>query len=281
MNLLFKAKTVKPGYNRIVSPKNAPLKYLEFGRIYARQGDSVERRSGTDEQVWSILSGVASVDISGKTFDTVSGDGLGARADVFSGRPNMIYVPRGATCTIRAESPELHVAVFSAASRRDTAPVLLRPDDIIEAHPGAGNWQRHVYTGVGPNVDADRLLVGETFNKPGCWSSFPPHKHDEDRPPKEAWYEEVYFFLLKPTQGFGIQRVYTAPHTRPKLDECYVLHNGDTVAFPAGYHPVAAAPGYQLYYYWGLAGEQRQYAAWSDDPDHAWLRAVEPIIGAD
>ena len=278
MNLHYHAKKLKAGYNRVVSPQNAPLKYLEFGRIHLRQGDRLERRMGAKEQVLSILSGVASMDIGGKAFDSVSYDAMGARADVFSGRPTMIYVPRGAAYEIRAESPELDVAAFSAPSRRDTKPVLVRPEDVIESHPGAGNWQRRVYTGVGPNVDADRLLVGETFNQPGCWSSFPPHKHDEDRPPHEAWYEEVYFFLLKPKQGFGIQRVYTAPKARTPLDECFVLRDGDTVAFPAGYHPVAAAPGYQLYYFWGLAGEQRQYAAWSDDPDHAWIRDVEPII---
>jgi len=38
-----------------------------------------------------------------------------------------------------------------------------------------------------------RLMVGETVNRPGCWSSFPPHKHDEDRPREEVAMEEVFF----------------------------------------------------------------------------------------
>jgi len=58
----------------------------------------------------------------------------------------------------------------------------------------------------------------------------------------------------------------------------YVIENNDTVVIPRGYHPVVAAPGYQLYYLWILAGKERRYGAWSDDPRHKWIRDVEPII---
>ena len=122
------------------------------------------------------------------------------------------------------------------------------------------------------------MLVGETWNRAGCWSSYPPHKHDTDNAPDEAWYEEVYFFQVRPTQGFGIQRLYTPKGAPKPVDEVFVLEDGDTVVMPCGYHPVAGAPGYRVWYYWGLAGEGRQYAAWSDDPAHAWLRDVEPMV---
>ena len=56
-------------------------------------------------------------------------------------------------------------------------------------------------------LDTKRLIVGETINPPGNWSSFPPHKHDTDNPP-EGVYEEVYFFLVRPRGGFGLSRVY-------------------------------------------------------------------------
>jgi len=62
------------------------------------------------------------------------------------------------------------------------------------------------------------------------------------------------------------------------FDEVYVVENNDTVVIPRGYHPVVAAPGYQLYYLWVLAGEERNYGAWSDDPKHRWLRGCEPIL---
>ena len=107
--------------------------------------------------------------------------------------------------------------------------------------------------------------------------ALPPHKHDTTAPPKEAWYEEVYYFFVEPNQGFGVQRVYTDRADPQPLDEVYVVEDGDAVAIPRGYHPVAAA-GYRLAYFWALAGEERVYAAWSDDPKHAWLRDVEPIV---
>ena len=94
-------------------------------------------------------------------------------------------------------------------------------------------------------------------------------------PPGEAPYEEIYYFRVKPSQGFGIQRVYTSEGDQAPLDEVYVVEDGDTVALPRGYHPVAAAPGYELYYLWALAGEGREFGAWSDDPRHAWVRNLE------
>ena len=64
------------------------------------------------------------------------------------------------------------------------------------------------------------------------------------------------------------------------LNEVLVVEDGDTVIIPRGYHPVVAAPGYQLSYVWALRGEGRRYGAWSDDPAHAWLRNVEPLLNA-
>jgi len=135
-----------------------------------------------------------------------------------------------------------------------------------------------VQTAVGSNVDADRLLVGETFNPPGNWSSYPPHKHDTLNPPLEAPAEEIYFFLVSPPQGWGIQRIYTAPDHPEPLDEVYVVQDGDATILPRGYHPVCAAAGYRLYYLWGIAGEERRYGAWTDDPAHAWVKAAEPLL---
>jgi 5-deoxy-glucuronate isomerase len=47
---------------------------------------------------------------------------------------------------------------------------------------------------------------------------------------------------------------------------------GDVVAISRGYDPVAAAPGYELYYLWVLAGEERVMRPY-EDPNHAWVAA--------
>ena len=78
---------------------------------------------------------------------------------------------------------------------------------------------------------------------------------------KRQPYEEVYFFRIKPSQCFGLQKVYTPPDDKDPFDVVYVVEDGDTVVIPRGDHPVVAAPRYQLYYLWILAGEERRYGA--------------------
>jgi 5-deoxy-glucuronate isomerase len=54
-----------------------------------------------------------------------------------------------------------------------------------------------------------------------------------------------------------------------------VTRDGDVVLVPRGFHPVAAAPGYDAYYLNVMAGPRR---AWhfSLDRDHAWLMDWDP-----
>jgi len=173
----------------------------------------------------------------------------------------------------------LDIAVFSAPAQTDQSARLITPDQVTHASVGVGNWRRDVYTAIGENFPCDRFLIGETVNPPGNWSSFPPHKHDVARPPDEAVLEEVYFYRMKPANGFALQRLYTgATSPGEPYDVAVTLRDGDAVILPKGYHPVVAAPGYQVYYLWCLVGEERAYGAWADDPEHAWLRRVEPIL---
>ena len=280
MNLLYKEKKIKEGYQTIVSPENSDLKWLEFGRLFLPgRGKEFSDIDEERETALSIFSGKCDIEIEkGEIPEKVSYQEIGGRTDVFSGPPTMVYIPKGAKYTIKSSTKTLDIGIFKAPSRRNTKPVLIKPEDTNLITSGADNWQRKVYGSLGEKVDADRLIVGETFNPPGNWSGFPPHKHDSYNPPKEAPYEEVYFFLIKPAKGFGIQRIYTADEAKDPIDEVYVIENNDTVVIPRGYHPVVVAPGYQLYYFWALAGEERIYAAWSDDPEHSWLRDCEPIL---
>ena len=111
---------------------------------------------------------------------------------------------------------------------------------------------------------AQHLIVGETFNEPGQWSSFPPHKHDgADGEPE---LEEVYYFRFDDPNGFGFQGLYEANGE----EHAVFLRHGTIVGIPRGYHPVCAAPGYRLYYLWALVGRDRQLAMY-EDPAHRWL----------
>jgi len=276
MSHLYKAQPLDEGYNLIVGPENAELKMLEFGRLLLSEaGKSFEEATGNREVAITIYSGKCMVEVLSPT--EVKWEEIGGRADAFSGKPSVVYIPRDAEYRITAQA-RLEAGMFKAPAEKKTAPALVTPDDLIATSAGAGNWRREVWTAIGPNVEASTLLMGETLNPPGYWSSYPPHKHDTHAPPQEAPYEEVYFFQVKPKQGFGIQRVYTGRDAPDPLDEVYVIEDGDTVVIPRGYHPVAAAPGYQVHYSWALAGEGRTPGAWSDDPKHAWVKGCESIL---
>ncbi len=280
MNLFFKGQGFIEGYTPIAHPGNSPLQRIEFGRLQLRPGNSYSGQSGNHEVVLDILAGTCEATI---TFDgaTTTYPHLGGRADVFSGRPTLICLPPGAHYTITANSTQpLDMAVSAGPCPPGGRPAVIGPNDSITRTVGVANWERQVHLGtVGTGVTR-RLMVGETINKPGCWSSYPPHKHDTNRPGQESAMEEVYFYLLKPRQGFGVQCLYDAPQVAERLEAAFLVRDGDTVVLPHGYHPAVAAPGYQLCYLWTLYSEEGIYGseAWSEDPDHAWIRNVEAML---
>jgi 5-deoxy-glucuronate isomerase len=129
---------------------------------------------------------------------------------------------------------------------------------------GRDLYTREVHNVFVTDPHVRRLLVGETFNPPGHWSSFPPHKHDGRD--GEPVLEEVYHYRIDPPQGFGHQMLYTADGE----NQTHVVRDGDAVLLPYGYHPVSAPPGYRLYYLWAMAGAERRLAL-HEDPDHRWI----------
>ncbi len=105
--------------------------------------------------------------------------------------------------------------------------------------------------GVPDVLDADRIIACEVLTPGGNWSSYPPHKHDEDRD-GESVLEEIYYFEVA-NGGPGYQRVYGTPE-RP-IDVTTEVRTGEIVLVPHGWHgPSMAAPGYDLYYLNVMAG---------------------------
>jgi len=260
------------GFKRVIGPRDGGLRHLSFSRLVLEAGGSWSGNAGGEEVAIVVLSGTCSV-----STENIEFDGVGKRPNVFSGKPSLVYLPRGTPYTIRASS-RLDVAVIGALSSKDTEPMLVNPQDATESEVGVLNWRRKVVTVLGTDRLADKLLVGETFNSPGGWSSVPPHKHDRDDPPNEYELEEIYFYKLMPAQGFGLQWIYSPNGGGEKLNKAIAVENNDLVAIPRGYHPVVAGPGYRLYYLWAMAGRNREYGRFAVDPKHAWLSNCEPIV---
>jgi 5-deoxy-glucuronate isomerase len=194
-----------------------------------------------------------------------------SRADVFGGPATAVYLPPGTSIEIDSDAGAALAMAATVGGELDApagaAPEMVMPADVVIRDRGRPGWQRKVHDIIADTVSAQRLLVGETFNAAGEWSSFPPHKHDGGD--GEPALEEVYYYRFDRRDGFGFQGLYDADGS----ERAVFLRHGAVVGIPRGYHPVCAAPGYRLYYLWALGprvGAARALAL-HEDPAHRWL----------
>ncbi len=221
---------------------------------------------------------------------------LAGRASVFAGATDVAYVPRESTLRVigtagvdanssgqPTSKVALALAVASKSPQAKPFRHVSRQDVPVELR-GAGIASREVRNfGVPAVLDADAIIACEVITPAGNWSSYPPHKHDEDRPGIETNLEEIYYFLTQPegsapeeAAAFGYQRVYGADDR--EIDVLAEVRNDDVVLVPHGWHgPAMAPPGYHLYYLNVMAGPGPE-RAWliCDDPAHAWVRQTWP-----
>ncbi|NJC70591.1 5-deoxy-glucuronate isomerase [Planosporangium thailandense] len=209
---------------------------------------------------------------------------LTGRESVFAGPTDVAYVPRGARLAVRnASDGPAKVALCGAKATKRPAPLPFRRvpvTDVPVELRGAGMASREVRNFGTPQVlDADSIIACEVVTPAGNWSSYPPHKHDEERDGVETALEEIYYFEVRAEPGapagadpVGYQRVYgTAARPIEVLAE---VRSGDVVLVPHGWHgPAMAPPGYDLYYLNVMAGPGAT-RAWliCDDPAHGWVR---------
>lgn len=258
------------GYE-LVCAAGVDLAHLSFGLCRLEPGQSWCRPSDTEEVVGVVIRGRVDVAAGGKAWS-----GLGGRKDVWDGPASAVYAPPGAKLELTATEGSALVAVIGSPVAPGLAgpeAYAVRPDAVRVQQRGRAPFARTVHDIVDAGRPGVRLLVGETFNAVGNWSSYPPHKHDVHGDDGEVPLEEVYYFRLTPRQGFGAQFVYTADGA---VDAAWPVHHGDVALLPRGYHPVAAAPGYGLYYLWALAGAARRLRP-HDDPAHTWVHAAGSV----
>ncbi|HTM27083.1 MAG TPA: 5-deoxy-glucuronate isomerase [Vicinamibacterales bacterium] len=199
-------------------------------------------------------------------FVTPEGTWTLSRKNVFDERASALYLPPGVPLTVTSEAP-LEAVLFSTPAPGGGHPSAIGPEKVEVNARGKENYSREVHNVFVTDPHVKRLMVGETFNPPGNWSSYPPHKHDGRD--GEPVLEEVYYYRVAPQQGFGQQILYTSD------GECvtHTVRDGDAVLLPYGYHPVSAPPGYRLYYLWGMAGAERKLAL-HEDPAHKWIHSA-------
>lgn len=264
-NKLLYRKKIKNGLTNLVTMAKKHTKNIDFSVLKLKKKQKYKNVSKTHERVLIILGGKCNVVVDGKSYKNI-----GKRKNVFEGKAYSVYVPSGSKFTVEAVSEQFEAAVCAAKSNAKGSPMLITPDMVRRRIVGKDNWKRDVYDIVYEKTAGDKILVGETMTPSGNWSSVPPHRHEKEDKSVESKHEETYYFKIDPVQGFGFQWIYSDDFG---LNEVYVIKDDDLVVIPRGYHPVAAAPGYRVYYLWILAGNNRRLIP-KDDPKHGWLRKV-------
>lgn len=250
-----------------VTTESASWDHLNFAARKMVHNEIWEHHTGNNEYAIILLGGNYRVESNKGSWKTTHG-----RRDVFSGMPHVLYLPRHTTFKLIADSNTLDIAYGWCATDQDFEPLFKQPQDIAVEIRGGDNATRQINDLLGPGAPCHRLVVVEVYTPSGNWSSFPPHKHDERRIDGvgnllEAELEEIYFYKTNKPQGYAIQHVYTDDRS---LDELVIARNNDLVLVPRGYHPVAAAHGYNIYYLNFLAGSDQSLAN-TPDPDHSWI----------
>lgn len=252
--------------NRVhhVTPASAGWTYVGFDVFDLSERQTVVRDTGDQEHCLVLIGGKARVSAGDQDFGVI-----GERANVFEGLPWSVYVPARSSWQVTAQEP-CELAVCAAPGTGSRPARLIPPEEVGVERRGKGSNVRHVRN-ILPDSSphAESLLVVEVITPPGNWSSYPPHKHDEDNLPHESLLEETYYHRLDPPQGYGTQRIYTDDRT---LDESVSFGDRDVVLVPRGYHPCGAPHGYKLYYLNVMAGPKRIWR-FHNDPDHAWMLA--------
>ncbi len=244
-----------------VTSQSAGWRYVGFGLYQLAPGETAGEATGAREVILVLVEGKAQISAGGEDFGE-----LGDRSSVFERlSPHSVYVPNGSDWSAKATT-ECTLAVCTAPGKGNYPARVIRDVELVTR--GKGTNTRYIHPIAMEESDvADSLLVTEVFTPQGHWSSYPPHRHDEDDFPNITYLEETYYHRLAPASGFGVQRVFTEDGT---LDETMAVADGDVVLVPRGHHPCAAPYGFEMYYLNVMAGPLRKWR-FKNHPDFDWI----------
>jgi 5-deoxy-glucuronate isomerase len=255
-----------------ISPEDAGWEFCGLRVLALQQGERRTLRLDGVEGAVLPLSGSATVEVGGSEYT------LKGRTGVFNAVSDFVYLPPGSEAIVSAIGPGEFAIPSARASRgREVAYVPARAVP-VEVR-GGGSATRQIHNFLAADVfDAERLIAVEVLTPDGNWSSYPPHKHDEDTE-REIPLEEIYYFRIDGPAGFGFHRTYTADRA---IDATVTVRDGDVFLVPRGYHgPCVAAPGHTMYYLNVMAGPAERAWRVSFDPAHEWLARHLESLGPD
>jgi 5-deoxy-glucuronate isomerase len=248
-----------------------PLTYFNLLRL--SKGQHAELKIDGYETVYVVLSGTVDIGVGETQFPAV-----GKRKDIWSGNADSVYAPTGAAVRVSCLSAAAEVAVAGGRCDKEYEPFRINPEDEIMVEVGSQEThsRRRIFHILGKNAEGrnGNLLVSELYADPGCWSGYPPHKHDEDRGTEETGFEEVYYYRFNPENGFGAQFTYQVDGS----SEVYMVRNGDTAVIDRGYHPTVTSPGHGEYIFTILVGKTTRSLVQNFKEEYRYMTKIIPGV---
>lgn len=249
--MIFRHTNEKKGRHLAITPENSSMKHLVYGRIILdKENPSVAFSTGALETGLICLSGQGTIKADGQTHSI--------------GRYDSIYLPRDTEVEVSTESGVDLVECSAEVEKKYPLQVVryadVEKDASLKFKTGGSSNTRTVNITLGKNVEAGRILAGFTTSEPGHWTSWPPHEH-------ASMLEELYVYYDMPAPAFGVQFVYTNPDEPEFVG---VVHDGDAVTMPKGFHPNVSVPGHPINFVWMMAAhrevEDRQFGVVTVQP---------------
>jgi 5-deoxy-glucuronate isomerase len=234
-----------------VTPENTAANFLHYGRITLDANETISFENKTHETGLVCLKGSAKVSTHDQDFTLNQYDAL--------------YVPRDSKIEVTGECDlaEISAEVENQYPLQFVSFAYIKKDASLSFDTGDSTTRRNLNILFGKNVEAGRIMAGVTFSERGNWTSYPPHEH-------ASMLEEAYLYIDMPEPSFGIQLVYTDLH-KPELAQ--IVHEGDVVLMPKGYHPNVACPHGSINFLWMMAANRevvdRQFGVVNVQPEFA------------
>lgn len=245
---------LKEGYTKITD-MNGKHRDMDIGIYTLRDGKAETLSDSSKETAVLLLEGTVLLEWNGESVEV-------SRTCVFEENPWCLHVPKGVDVTVTALK-DSEVLVQKTDNENSFEAKLYTPEDCGSTIAGEGVWngtaERIIRTIFDYNsAPYSNLVIGEVISYPGCWSSYPPHHHDQP---------EVYYYRFDKPHGFGCAMV--GP-------EAYRVEHNSYITIPGELdHPQATAPGYAMYFCWMIRHLDNN--PWTDrimEEEHKWL--LEP-----
>lgn len=257
----------------IIPVKDGLMSSTYFNIIRLRKEEQFSFQLPEYETVMVVLQNKATILV-----DETEYQNVGTRKNVWEGKADSVYAGAGASVNIKAVSEICEIAIVGGRTSQKYPSFRIYPQDVEMVEVGSSQTKSHrkIFHILGQNGAgcAGNLLVSELYCEEGCWSGYPPHKHDTENPPIETAFEETYHYRFNPENGFGGQFLYDDNGNT----HVAMTHNGDTFAFAGGYHPTVTSPGHSEYILTILVGKHQRSLIQNFKEQYRHLMATIPGI---